>query len=324
MRAITIDAYETRPQLREIPKPQPGEGELLIRLRAAGVNPMDWKARDGLFKQLWSADFPVVLGFDGAGVVEAVGPGVVAAAFRPGDAVCGQFVPQPKSPWHWGTFADYLVTSAAAAVIPKPSALDDTQAAALPMPAQTALACVDALSIGPSSTLLIVGATGGVGTYAVQLAALRGARVLATARPDAADYVSSLGAEEAPDYSQGEDALVAAVLALHPDGIDAVLDLATTVPERLELISRVLVRPEGRLLSTIESAEAPLLAARGVSASTLSWWPSAELLGRIARLVEAGQLKIAEVRTYPLEQATDALEQLEHGHVRGKVVLQVA
>jgi NADPH:quinone reductase-like Zn-dependent oxidoreductase len=103
-----------------------------------------------------------------------------------------------------------------------------------------------------------------------------------------------------------------------------VLDVATTTPERLERISRVLVRPEGRLISTIESAEAPTLAARGITASTFSLMPSAELLGRIAGFVAAGQLKVAEVRTYPLEQAAEALEQVEHGHVRGKVVLRVA
>jgi NADPH:quinone reductase len=225
---------------------------------------------------------------------------------------------------HWGTYADYMVTSAAGAVVAKPAALNYVQAAALPMPAQTALACVDALSLVPGSTLLIVGATGGVGTYAVQLAAQRGARVLATARPDAADYVSSFGAAEALDYAQGEEALVASVLALHPDGIDAVLDVATTDPARLERISRVLVRPEGKLLSTIESAEAPALAARGVAASTFSLMPSAELLGRIARFVDAGELTVAEMHTFPLEQAAEALEQVEHGHVRGKVVLRVA
>src|SRR5260370_42060412 len=192
------------------------------------------------------------------------------------------------------------------------------------MPGQTALACVDALSLVPRSTILSVGAAGGVGAYAVQLAALRGARVLATARPDATDYVSSLGAEEALDYTQGEEALVASVLALHPGGIDAVLDVASTTPERLERISRVLARPEGKLLSPIESAEAPTLAARGVAASTFSLAPSAELLGRIAAFVDAGQLKVAEVRTYPLEQAAEALEQLNYGHVRGKVVLRVA
>jgi NADPH:quinone reductase-like Zn-dependent oxidoreductase len=319
MRAITIDDYGTRPQLQDVPKPQPGEGELLIRLRAAGVNPMDWKARDGWYKGWLPADFPAVLGFDGAGDVEQVGPGV--SAFQPGEAVFGQFMPRML---HWGTYADYVVTSAAGAVVPKPAALEYVQAAALPMPAQTALACVDALGLVPGSTILIVGATGGIGTYAVQLAALRGARVLATARPDAADYVSSLGVAEALDYAQGEEALVAAALALHPGGIDAVLDVATTTPERLELISRVLVRPEGRLLSTIDSAEAPTLTARGIAASTFSLMPSAELLGRIAAFVDAGQLKVAEVRTYPLEQGAEALQQVEHGHVRGKVVLRIA
>src|SRR5258708_31536816 len=141
---------------------------------------MDWKARDGWYQGWLPAEFPAILGFDGAGDVEEVGPRVTT--FQPGEAVFGQFMPRVL---HWGTYADYMVTSAAGAVVAKPAALNYIQAAALPMPAQTALACVDALSLVPRSTILIVGATGGVGTYAVQLAALRGARVLATARPDA-------------------------------------------------------------------------------------------------------------------------------------------
>jgi NADPH:quinone reductase-like Zn-dependent oxidoreductase len=131
MRAITIDAYKTQPHLQEMPRPQPGAGEILIRLHAAGVNAMDWRARDGTYQQWWPAEFPAVLGFDGAGVVEQVGPGV--SAFQPGDDVFGRFMPQRVL--HWGTYADYVVTSASGAVAPKPISLDYLEAAALPMPA---------------------------------------------------------------------------------------------------------------------------------------------------------------------------------------------
>jgi NADPH:quinone reductase-like Zn-dependent oxidoreductase len=316
MRAITIDAYKTRPHLQEMPRPQPGEGEILIRLHAAGVNPMDWKARDGWYQSWLPAEFPAVLGFDGAGVVEQVGPGV--SAFRPGDDVFGQFMPRVL---HWGTYADYVATTASGAVVPKPVSLDDVQAAALPMPAQTALACLDTLEIGSEETVLIVGATGGIGTYAVQMAALRGARILATARPEAANYVTSLGAAQVLDYTQGD--LVSAVHTLHPGGVDAVLDVATTDPAGLSHISLVL-RAGGRLLTTIESAQAPRLAEQGLNAALLSWQPSAELLGRITRFVEAGHLKVVIDHLYPLEQAALALSQVEHGHVRGKVVLRIA
>src|SRR5258707_12322441 len=175
MRAITIDAYQTRPQLQEMPKPQPSEGEILIRLHAAGVNPMDWKARDGTYQQWWPAEFPVVLGFDGAGVVEQAGAGV--SAFRPGDAVFGQFMPQRVH--HWGTYADYVVASASGAMAPKPVSLGDVQAAALPMPAQTALACLDALWIGSGEPVLIGGATAGIATHAIQMPALHATRSLA-------------------------------------------------------------------------------------------------------------------------------------------------
>lgn len=317
MRAITIDAYKSQPHLQEMPRPQPGEGELLIRLHAAGVNPMDWRARDGTYQAWLPAEFPAVLGFDGAGVVEQVGPGV--SAFQPGDAVYGQFMPQRAL--HWGTYADYVVTSASGAVAPKPNSLDYVQAAALPMPAQVALASLDALEIGSGETLLIVGATGGIGTYAIQMATLRGARVLATARPEAVNYVTSLGAAQALDYTQGD--LVSAVRTLYPGGVDAVLDVATRDPEGLSHISQVL-RAGGRLLTAIVTTEAPRLAEQGINASLLSWQPSAELLGRITRFVDAGQLKVTIDHIYPLDRAVEALDQVEHGRVRGKVVLRIA
>jgi NADPH:quinone reductase-like Zn-dependent oxidoreductase len=226
----------------------------------------------------------------------------------------------PQRVHHWGTYADYVVTSASGAVAPKPVSLDYEQAAALPMPAQVALASLDALEIGSGETVLIVGATGGIGTYAIQMAALRGARVLATARPEAANYVTSLGAAQALDYTQGD--LVSAVHTLYPGGVDAVLDVATRDPAGFEHISQVL-RAGGRLLTTIVTAEAPRLAEQGINAALLSWQPSAELLGRITRFVDAGQLKVVIDHIYPLEQAALALEQVEHGHVRGKVVLSI-
>jgi NADPH:quinone reductase-like Zn-dependent oxidoreductase len=240
----------------------------LIRLHAAGVNPMDKWARDGTYQQFWPPEFPVVLGFDDAGVVEQVGAGV--NAFRPGDDVFGQFMPQRVH--HWGTYADYVVTSASGAVAPKPISLDYEQAAALPMPAQVALACLDALEIGSGEILLIVGATGGIGTYAIQMAAQRGTRVLATARPEAANYVTSLGAAQALDYTQGD--LVSAVHTLYPGGVDAVLDVATRDPAGFEHIGQAL-RAGGRLLTAIVTAEAPGWPSR---ASTLPFSPGSRAL----------------------------------------------
>ena len=137
-----------------------------------------------------------------------------------------------------------------------------------------------------------------------QMAALRGARVLATARPEAANYVTSLGAAQALDYTQGD--LVSAVRTLYPGGVDAVLDVATRDPAGLSHISQVL-RAGGRLLTTIVTAEAPRLAEQGINAALLSWQPSAELLGRITRLVDAGQLKVVIDHLSPREQAALAL-----------------
>jgi NADPH:quinone reductase-like Zn-dependent oxidoreductase len=311
--------------------PKPGAREILVRLEAAGVNPYDWKIRDGALQDVLPHEFPLILGFDGAGVVEQVGLGVTE--FRVGDEVFGLFWPPVL---HFGTYAEYLVVPTPgamtstpaqvpggvafafryqdpAAILAKPRSIDFIQAAALPQPAMMALASLDAAGITAGSTVLIVGATGGIGSYAVQLATLRDARVIATARPADAAYITGLGATEAIDYTRGD--LVAAVRALHPGDIDAVIDVVSD-PASLEQISRVL-GPGGRLVSTVYAADPAKMAERGIQATNAILQPNADLLRRIAQVVDAGQLKV----TYPLEQAVEALEHLEHQHVRGKLVL---
>jgi NADPH:quinone reductase-like Zn-dependent oxidoreductase len=183
MRAFAIDRFGEPGSLRELPTPTIGAGEMLVRVHAAGVNPIDWKIRDG-FKAIEDIRFPLILGQDAAGVVVQVGPQVTR--FAVGDEVYGGF-------WLAGAFAEYVRTSTSAAVAPKPSRLDFVHAAALPTPALAALTALEALALKEGETILIVGATGGVGSYVVQMAARRGARVVVTARPDAESYIRQLG-----------------------------------------------------------------------------------------------------------------------------------
>jgi NADPH:quinone reductase-like Zn-dependent oxidoreductase len=206
-----------------------------------------------------------------------------------------------------------------AAILAKPRSIDFIQAAALPQPAMMALVSLDAAGIKAGSTVLIVGATGGIGSYAVQLATLRDARVIATARSADAAYITGLGATEAIDYTRGD--LVVAVRALHPGGIDAVIDVVSD-PASLEQISWVL-GPGGRLVSTVYAADPAKMAERGIQATNAILQPNADLLRRIAQVVDAGQLKVLIDRTYPLVQAVEALDHLEHQHVRGKTVLTI-
>lgn len=313
MRAIAIDEFGAPATVRDLPDPQAGPGEVLVRVHAAGVNPIDWKIQEGLFADLLEYRFPVVLGFDAAGVVEEVGADVDGLAA--GDEVYGMLW---KPVIGEGTYAQYVVAPAEM-VARKPNTLGFAEAAALPMSALTALSCLDAVDPREAETLLVVGATGGVGSCAVQLAALRGARVIATARPENEEYALSLGAAETVDHRGGDP--VEAVRSAHPGGVDAIIDAASggkTLARYAGLLGK-----GGRLASTELAADVEGLAARGVGATNVFVLPDGERLAQIARMADAGELAVTVEDTAPLEEAAWALRVSKAGHVRGKLVLTV-
>lgn len=337
MRAIAIDAFGAPAHPHELPVPQPGGREILVRLYAAGVNPYDWKIRDGALKDVLPHELPLILGFGGAGIVEQVGSNVTE--FHAGDEVFGLFWPPVL---HFGTYADYLVVPASgamtsrpaqvpggvafafryqdpAAILAKPRSLDFVHAAALPQPAMMALACLDAAEVAAGTTALIVGATGGVGGYAVQIAARRAAHVLATARAADASYIRALGAAEVLDYTR--DDLAATVRAHHPDGIDAVIDVVSDAAG-IGRVSQAL-RPGGRLISAVYAADPAQAAEHGIRAINVILQPSADLLREVAHLVDDSGLTVPVEHTYPLVRAVEALDHIEHQHVRGKTVLTI-
>jgi NADPH2:quinone reductase len=179
MQAIAIDQFGQSAELHDIPVPAPGPGEIQVRMHAAGINPLDWKVAGGMLRAIGAeAKFPLTLGFDGAGTVERFGDGVTR--FAVGDEVFGLVWPIV---FEHGTFAEYFIASEHAALAAKPSGLSFAQAAALPMPASAALTALDTLAVSPGDTLLVVGATGGVGSYAVQLAKARDIGVIAPPPP---------------------------------------------------------------------------------------------------------------------------------------------
>ena len=314
MRAIAVDRFGDTPTLHDLPRPEPGEGEVLIAVRAAGVNPFDWKVFLVLLGGESQYHFLFILGFDAAGVVERVGAGV--ADLKAGDPIFGMI----RKPFFGeGTYAEY-VTAPASVVARKPASLTFEQAAAVPMPALTALISIDTLRIAAGETLLIAGATGGVGSYAVQLAARRGAHVIATALPEDAEYMRDLGAAETIDYKSTD--LVKAVKAARPEGIEAVLDLVSGA-EQLDRIATVL-KKGGRLATTLYAADEQAFAAKGVIASNIVNQPSRPLLDRLVQMIDAGKLTVPLQKTFPLDQAPEAIEQSRSGHVRGKQVLKVA
>ncbi|MFE2548236.1 NADP-dependent oxidoreductase [Streptomyces sp. NPDC059355] len=311
-----FDGFDDTPALRDLPTPLPGPGEIQIKVRAAGINPLDWKIAAGQLAGSGAPHaFPLTLGIDVAGQVTAVGEGV--DAFTAGEEIFGMSWPHT---FRHGSFAQYMTAPQDAALTPRPSGLDPVSAAALPMTGGTALATLDWLDLKAGETLLIVGATGGVGSYAIQLAAAAGVRVIATAAAAAQDhaYARGLGAAETIDHRTADTA--DAVAAAHPDGIDAVLDLAGTA-EALNVRLAPLLRPGARVVSTVFSADPDALAARDVKAVNFFYRARPADMTRLADLVTTGKLRVADTTSYPLSHIADAHAASTTGHVRGKLVV---
>jgi NADPH:quinone reductase-like Zn-dependent oxidoreductase len=313
MRAIAEEKFGGPIALINSPIPEIGAAEVLIRVRAAGINPFDWKVADGELEDQMKHRFPLILGFDAAGVIERVGADVTALA--EGDDVYGYLF---KPVIGEGTYAEY-VGAPATIVARKPVTVGFAEAAALPTPGLAAMNLMDAADIREGETILIVGATGGVGSYATQLAARRGAHVVATARRTNEALVRELGAAETIDHTK-ED-LVDAVRMAHPGGIDAVIDVVSD-REALGRIS-TLVNNGGRLASSVYAADVKKLAKRGITATNVSMQPDSRRLGKLSWMVDAGELSVRLDRTFPLEKAPEAFEERRAGHVRGKIVFLI-
>ncbi|HUE26832.1 MAG TPA: NADP-dependent oxidoreductase, partial [Solirubrobacteraceae bacterium] len=242
MRVIAVNEYGAEPALMDVPDPQPGPGQVLIKVGAAGINPFDRMIADGALQAIGPARFPLVLGVDLAGVVEVVGEG--ADRFTPGEQLFGQLL---IAPWgSAGTYAERVAVSEDAPLARVPQGLDPLLAAALPTAGSTALEIVESLEPLTGKTALLVGAAGGVGSFATQLAANAGAYLLAVAGADAGDRLRSYGAAEVIDYTAGSvpDTLRRA----HPDGIDVLIDLASDADGFAALAT--VVRSGGTALKT--------------------------------------------------------------------------
>ncbi|MFJ9948312.1 NADP-dependent oxidoreductase [Kitasatospora sp. NPDC091207] len=304
MRAVTYDSYapdNSRLRYGEVPDPKVGPGQVLIQVRGASVNPVDWKVMAGGLDGMMDTVFPVVPGWDVAGVVTAVGPDT--PEFAPGDEVMAY---ARKDVVQAGTFAEY-VSVAAPSVARKPAALDWAQAAGLPLAGLTALRCLDRLAVGPADVLLVHGAAGGVGSLAVQLGRDRGARVIGTASERNHAFVRELGAEPV-DY---RDTLAERVRALAPDGVSAVADF---VGGQLETTLAVLA-DGGRHVSIAD----PTVEQHGGH-----WiWvrPDGAKLAELAAVVDRGALTVEVARTFPLEGTGEAFDASRTGHTRGKLVV---
>ena len=288
-------------EIVDLPDPHPGPGQVRIAVRAAGVNPSDWKKREGLM----DPELPQTMGYEAAGVVDELGEGVADVAV--GDRVFGLSAEGAAQ-------AELAVLSFYA---PIPPSLNFPGAAALPAAIETATRALDQLDVGAGagrgSTLLINGASGSVGSAAVQLAVVRGARVIGTASPANHDYLRSLGAEPVA-YGEG---LAGRVRALAPDGVDAALDVAGSgvLPELIELAGG----PE----HVVTIADFGGAREHGVRFSSGDAGRAVHALAEIGELIESGRFSLPVARTFPLAEIAQAHRVGEDGHVRGKLVLVV-
>lgn len=309
MKAVVVHQHGGPEALsfEDVARPRPARGEVLIRIRAAGVNPVDWKTRSGSGIAGMLSALPWVLGWDVSGVVEELGSGT--EGFKPGDEVYGM-VGFPKL---GGAYAEYT-TAPAGHVSLKPKTLDHVRAAAVPLAALTAWqALFDAADLRSGQTALIHAAAGGVGHFAVQLAKWKGARVIGTASSRNTEFLKTLGVDQIIDYEKGpfEKAL---------KDVDVVLD--TLSGETLRRSFPVL-RRGGTLVSLLGQPPADLAKAHGVQAKWILVKPHAGQLASIARLIDEGRLKPEVNAVWPLQDAAKAHAKGEEGHTRGKIVLRV-
>jgi NADPH:quinone reductase-like Zn-dependent oxidoreductase len=309
VKAVTLNDFDTPPALRDdLQEPTAAPNEVLVRVKASSVNPADNSIAAGMLKQMGiEYEFPVTLGRDYAGVVEAVGGEV--RSYAVGDEVFG-FLMHANPAAHDGSWAELIAVPEDISIAKAPIGLDIAAAGAAPLTGITAMLAIDALDLSEGNTVLIVGGTGGVGSFAVQLAVRAGATIVAPALPEDEEYLRALGVSE---VLPREGDLTAAARQRHPDGFDAVLDLVNYGPDA----PAALVKDGGRVASPTGAA------GEGPGRTTVMAAPTTENLERLASLLADGSLRVPVHETYDLAQAPDALTALAESHTRGKLAVRI-
>ncbi|MFZ1056923.1 MAG: NADP-dependent oxidoreductase [Opitutaceae bacterium] len=308
MKAVCIYSYGGPEVLiyEDAPCPHPGEGEVLVKVHAAGINPVDWKVREGHLKEMLHHSFPLILGWDVSGVVESLGANL--KRLKVGDEVYSR--PDISRD---GAYAEFIVIKESEVAL-KPKSIDHIHAAALPLAGLTAWQTLfDAGALSPGQRVLIHAAAGGVGSLAVQLAKWKGAVVIGTASARNHDFLRNLGIDQVVDYEREkfEDVV---------QPVDVVLD---TMGGEIQERSWKVLKRGGILISIVSPPSVEAAAAHGVRQAFVFIKPSADQLTSIAALVDAEKLKAIVETTLPLSDATRGQELSERGHTRGKIVLRV-
>jgi NADPH2:quinone reductase len=309
MRAITIDGPDSQPAAREdLPTPAPADNEVLVGVHASAVNPVDGSIAAGMLAQMGvEYEYPVTLGRDYAGVVEQVGSAV--SAYKPGDEVFG-FVLHANPTARDGAWGEFVTVTEDLSIAPVPAGVDLATAGAAPLAGVTAITAIDALGLSEGDVLLVAGATGGVGSLAVQLAAKAGATIVAPALPEDEEFLRGLGVSQ---IVPREGDVAAAVRERFPDGVDALLDLVNYTPGTYDAALK-----DGARIASPTGA-----AGEGPGRTMVMAAPTAENFQGLGALLADGTLRVPVQATYPLEQAPEALAALTGQHTQGKLAIKV-
>ena len=309
MQAVTIDRPDTSAALRkDLPAPSPADNEVLVRVHASSVNPVDHAIAAGMLAGMGvQHDYPVILGREYAGVVEQAGAAV--SHYEPGDNVFG-FLLHANPTVHDGAWADLITVTEELSIAPSPDNIDLAIAGAAPLAGITAMTAIDALDLSAGDVLLVAGATGGVGSLAVQLAARAGARIVAPALPEDTDFLRDLGVS---DVLPRDGDIAQLVRERHREGVDALLDLVNYAPGTYDAA----LKPGARVFSPTGAA------GEGPGRTNVMATPSPENLQRLGSLLAAGTLRIPVQATYELAQAPEALTALTGEHTQGKLAIQM-
>jgi NADPH2:quinone reductase len=311
MRAFAFDAFGQPGSIHDVPEREPADGEVRVRVAAAALNPFDNFVLQGYLKDRMEHRFPLIPASDFSGTVDALGSGV--QGFSVGDQVFGIIGKMVQGE---GTLAE-MTTASSGTIAKRPHSTTDEDAAALPLTGVSALMCVDAAAIKAGDVVVVVGASGGIGSYAVQLAKLRGAHVIGVTHTANIDYVRGLGADEVVDRTAGD--VVDALKSKHSDGVAAIIDTAGDAASLSALIEAV--RKGGTVVSMRGAATPDEMSKRGLTGVNIQTQVNTERLDNLAKLSADGRLKAPRIHKFPLEEAGEAFKLL--GHSDGKIVVTI-
>lgn len=328
MKAFALTGFDEPPRFVDVPRPVLGSHDVLVRVLASSVNPVDRLVASGFFRTVQEYRFPAVFGRDLSGVVDEVGPAVTR--FAPGQRVWG-FVKREHI--GNGTFAEYVAVPEDHFAVGTPAELSSTDAGVLGLSSVTALECVDAVSVAPGDTVFVNGATGGIGSFAVQIAAAQGLTVVAAARPGrATEHARAMGAAHVVDWTTRD--LAEQVRQLVPEGVDGFIEVARHAPptamgvgeeekqQRFGRLAQEVLRPGGSAASTTNGGNPEFLG--DVVCVNVHSTPTPLTLQRINDLIASGKVVAPIQEAFPFDQIADAFERLLAGQILGKISISMA